>query len=41
MAIAQKRELRPINYDNFLSVAVFGAIGSWLSTLFKRFAPGR
>jgi hypothetical protein len=41
MVIVQNRELRIINYDNFISVAVCGGIGIWLSMLFKRFASGR
>jgi hypothetical protein len=41
MVIVQNRELRIINYDNFISVAVCGKIGIWLSMLFKRFASGR
>jgi hypothetical protein len=32
---------RSINYDNFISVALCGGIGSWLSSLFSRYIPGK
>jgi hypothetical protein len=32
---------RSIHYDNFISVAVCGGLGSWLSSLFARFISSR